>query len=153
MTRVAEALEEHFGNSSVSQTKCNCAVRTQAKADSRHSCPDLLGELIDKITILQIKTQHLQDCSECQKRARSSRDNTDNLQLNIDNTAIQRLKKAIKISTEEDEIRDQERQRALAKPSLSWHGLSIKNDQRAAIKKDQHHLWLSPYGRKVIPEY
>ncbi|GIS13577.1 MAG: hypothetical protein CM15mP116_01600 [Synechococcus sp.] len=61
MERVAVALQEHFGNGSVSTQPAKDpqpALKPEPIQDIL--APISLGELIDKITILQIKTQHLQ---------------------------------------------------------------------------------------------
>ena len=61
MERQAEALQEHFGSSS---TPAEPAPAPQPSLKSKPIqdilAPISLGESIDKITILQIKTQHLQ---------------------------------------------------------------------------------------------
>ena len=56
--------------------------------------PISLGELIDKITILQIKTQHLQSTAleNVKKELQALESTLNNLQLNIDPTLILRLK-------------------------------------------------------------
>ena len=56
--------------------------------------PISLGELIDKITILQIKTQHLQGAAleNVKKELEALETTLNNLHLNIDTTLIQRLK-------------------------------------------------------------
>ena len=59
--------------------------------------PISLGELIDKITILQIKTQHLQGTAlvNVTKELEALETTLNNLQLNIDTTLIQRIKEEI----------------------------------------------------------
>ena len=77
--------------------------------------PISLGELIDKITILQIKTQHLQGSAleNVRKELEALETTLKNLQLNIDPTLIQRLKEVNQDLWEiEDDIRDQERQKS-----------------------------------------
>ena len=77
--------------------------------------PISLGELIDKITILQIKTQHLQGSAleNVRKELEALETTLKNLQLNIDPTLIQRLKEVNQDLWQiEDDIRDQERQKS-----------------------------------------
>ena len=61
MERVAEAIQENFGGSSIPSEPAPTpqpAIRSKPIQDIL--APISLGELIDKITILQIKSQHLQ---------------------------------------------------------------------------------------------
>ena len=73
--------------------------------------PISLGELIDKITILQIKTQHLQGTAlvNVTKELEALETTLNNLQLTIDTTLIQRIKEVNQDLWQiEDDIRDQE---------------------------------------------
>ena len=153
MTRVAEALEEHFGNSSA-PAKPNATAQSALKPKPIQDilAPISLGELIDKITILQIKTQHLQGTAlgNVRKELEALEATLSNLQLNIDNTAIQRLKKANQDLWQiEDEIRDQERQKSFGKTFIELaRSVYQKNDQRAAIKKEIN----TTYGSALTEE-
>jgi len=96
MARVAEALQEHFGNGSVT-TQPAAAPQPLIKPEPIQDiqAPISLGELIDKITILQIKTQHLQNSAleNVKKELEALETTLNNLLLNIDPTLIQCLKK------------------------------------------------------------
>ena len=72
--------------------------------------PISLGELIDKITIFEIKTQHLQETAleNVKKELKTLEIILKNLQLNIDTKLIRRLKEVNQDFWQiEDEIRDQ----------------------------------------------
>jgi len=98
-----------------------------------------LGELIDKITILQIKTQHLQGTAleSVKKELESLKTTLKNLHINIDTTLIQRLKEVNQdLWKIEDDIRDQERQKSFGETFIRLaRSVYQQNDQRAAIKK------------------
>lgn len=102
--------------------------------------PISLGELIDKITILQIKTEHLQGAALENVRAElNALQNTlDKLHLNINSKLVQRLKE---VNQElwhiEDDIREQERQKNFGDIFIQLaRSVYRQNDQRAAIKKE-----------------
>ena len=102
--------------------------------------PISLGELLDKITILQIKRQHLQDTAlENVKTELNALETTlSSLQLNIDTTLTQRLKEVNQNLWQiEDDIRDQERQKNFGETFIRLaRSVYQQNDQRAAIKKE-----------------
>ena len=102
--------------------------------------PISLGELIDKITILQIKTQHLQGTAlENVKKELQALENTlNNLQLNIKPTLIQRLKEVNQdLWKIEDNIRDRERQKSFGETFIRLaRSVYQQNDRRSAIKKE-----------------
>ena len=80
--------------------------------------PISLGELIDKITILQIKTHHLQGTAleNVKKELKASETTLNNLQLNVDSTLIKCLKEANQVLWQiEEDIRDPERQERFGK--------------------------------------
>jgi len=114
--------------------------------------PISLGELIDKITILQIKTQHLQGNSlENVKKELAALETTlNNLPLNLEPKLIQNLKEVNEVLWKiEDDIRDQERQKAFGetfKPLA--RSVYQQNDQRAAIKKEIN----TTYGSAFVEE-
>ena len=114
--------------------------------------PISLGELIDKITILQIKINHLKGPAlENTQAELNALDQTfNNLQINIDTSLIQRLKDVNqKLWSIEDEIRDQERQNSFGEIFINLaRSVYIQNDQRAAIKKEINTL----YGSKLVEE-
>ena len=114
--RVAEALQEHFGGISTPTeptTTPQPAIKPKPIQDIL--APISLGKLIDKITILQIKTQHLQGTvlENANKEFGALETTLNNLEIDIDSILIQRL---IKVNQDlwqiEDDIRDQERQRS-----------------------------------------
>ena len=114
--------------------------------------PISLGELIDKITILQIKTQHLQGTAlENVKRELVALESTLNdLQLNLDPTLIQRLKEVNQdLWKIEDDIRDQERQKNFHETFIRLaRSVYQQNDRRAAIKKEIN----MTYGSGLVEE-
>jgi len=114
--------------------------------------PISLGELLDKITILQIKTQHLQGTAlENVKRELDALEITlNNLQLNIDTKLVQKLKEVNqKLWQIEDDIRDQERQNKFDDTFIQLaRSVYQQNDQRAAIKKEIN----TTYGSTFIEE-
>ena len=102
--------------------------------------PISLGELIDKITILQIKSQKLQNTAQenVKKELEALETTLNNLQLNVNPSLIQRLKKINQDLWDiEDQIRDQESQCNFGETFiLLARSVYKKNDQRAAIKKE-----------------
>ena len=83
--------------------------------------PISLGELIDKITILQIKTQHLQSTAleNVKKELQALESTLNNLQLNIDPTLIYASRGQSRPWKIEDDIREKERKKALMTPSFT----------------------------------
>ena len=152
MQQVVEALQEHFGSSTMPLKPVASpqpVIKPQSKSRPAQDIlvPISVGELIDKITILQIKTQHLQGTAlENVKQELKALDTTlNNLQLNIDPTLIQCLKEVNQDLWQiEDAIREQERQTDFG-PSFIKLARSVyqKNDRRAAIKRDINILYHS----------
>ena len=114
--------------------------------------PISLGELIDKITILQIKTQHLQGnaLENVKKELDALVAILNNLHLNIDPTFIERLKEVNQNLWQiEDDIRDQERQKSFTETFIELaRSVYQQNDQRAAIKKEIN----TTYGSAFVEE-
>lgn len=114
--------------------------------------PISLGELIDKITILQIKTQHLQSTAleNVKKELNALETTLNNLQVSIDSTLIQRLKKVNQdLWQTEDDIRDHERQKNFGETFIHLaRSVYQQNDQRAAIKKEIN----TTYGSAFVEE-
>jgi tetratricopeptide (TPR) repeat protein len=140
MERVAEALQEHFG----SKPQATQGITLPAKTNNRGTmagilAPISLGELIDKITILQIKSQHLQGTAleNVNKELEALETTLNNLQLDIDPALIEHLKKVnLDLWQIEDAIRDHERQKSFGETFICLaRSVYQKNDQRAAIKK------------------
>jgi len=150
MERVAEALQEHFGNVSV-PTQPAAAPQPAIKPEAIQDilAPISLGELIDKITILQIKTQHLQGSAldNVKKELEALETSLRNLHLNIDTTLIQRLKDVNQdLWKIEDDIRDQERQKSFGETFIRLaRSVYQQNDQRAAIKKEINTTYSSAF--------
>ena len=102
--------------------------------------PISLGELIDKITILQIKTEHLKGnalnnvCNELSALTKT----LESLKISIDNSLIQRLKKLNQaLWCIEDSIRDHERIKNFDESFiLLARSVYQMNDKRAAIKRE-----------------
>ena len=141
MERVAEAIQENFGGSSIPSEPAPTpqpAIRSKPIQDIL--APISLGELIDKITILQIKSQHLQGIAleNVNKELVALETTLNNLQLNIDATLIQRLKEVNQDLWQiEDDIRDQERQKSFGDAFIQLaRSVYQQNDRRAAIKKE-----------------
>ena len=111
--------------------------------------PISLGELLDKITILQIKRQHLQGTAlENVKTELNALETTlSSLQLNVDTTLTQRLKEVNQnLWKIEDDIRDQERQKNFDETFIRLaRSVYQQNDQRAAIKKEINTTYGSPF--------
>ena len=151
MERVAEALRKNFGdNSETTQVAPEPSIKPEQIQDI--FAPISLGELIDKITILQIKTQHLQGTAlENVKKELNALESTHNiLQLNIDPTLIQRLKEVNQDLWQiEDDIRDQERQKSFGGTFIHLaRSVYKRNDLRAAIKKEINTTYGSAFAEE-----
>ena len=153
MERVAVALQEHFGSSST-PPKPAPAPQPALKPEPIQNilAPISLGELIDKITILQIKTQHLRGTAleNVKKELEALETTLNDLQLNIDPTLIQRLKEVNQDLWQiEDDIREQERQKSFGETFIHLaRSVYQQNDQRAAIKKEIN----TTYGSVFVEE-
>ena len=92
MERVADELDDHFEFGLEASPTPQSSFKP--KAAQTILAPISLGELIDKITILQIKTQNLQGTGleNVKKELQGLESTLNNLQLNIDITLIQQLK-------------------------------------------------------------
>ena len=102
--------------------------------------PISLGELIDKITILQIKTQHLQDTAlkHVITELNALEFTLNNLNLSINPKLIEQLKEVNQILWNiEDDIREQERQQNFGDTFIQLaRSVYKQNDRRSAIKKE-----------------
>ena len=141
MERVAQALQEHFGNGSAPTQPAKDpqpAIKPEPIQDIL--APISLGELIDKITILQIKTQHLQGTAQenVKKELKALETTLNDLQLNLDPRLTQYLKQVNQDLWQiEDDIRDQERHTSFGDTFVHLaRSVYQKNDARAAIKKE-----------------
>ena len=159
MERVGVALQEHFGGSSTPPQPAPApqpAIKPEAIQDIL--APISLGELIDKITILQIKTQHLQGTAleNVKKELKSLETTLNDLQLNIDNTLIQRLKEVNQdLWKIEDDIRQQEREKRFGETFIRLaRSVYQQNDRRSAIKKEINTTYGSVFAEeKSYQEY
>ena len=110
--------------------------------------PISLGELIDKITILQIKEQHLQGSAlkNTKKELNALETTLKHLQLNIDCALIQRLKEVNEELWQiEDDIRDQEGNKSFTEKFIRLaRSVYQQNDLRAAIKREINIAYGSP---------
>lgn len=153
MERVAEALQKQFGSTAM-PTEPTPPPQPSAKPQPIQDilAPISLGELIDKITILQIKTQHLQGAALVNVKAELNALETtlNKLQLNLDPTHVQRLKQVNQDLWQiEDEIRDQERRNNFDETFIRLaRSVYQQNDQRAAIKKEIN----TTYGSVFVEE-
>ena len=164
MERVTEALQMEFpawgaatakpGHKRKTATASLASHRKTSAAKSRQeiTAPISLGELIDKITILEIKTQHLQGTSleNVKKELNALETTLKALQLDIDPPLVQRLKEVNQDLWEiEDNIRDQERQKNFGETFIRMaRSVYQQNDRRAAIKKEIN----TTYGSAFVEE-
>ena len=102
--------------------------------------PISLGELIDKINILQIKTQHLQDTAlkHVITELNALECTLNNLNLSVNPKLIEQLKEVNQILWNiEDDIREQERQQNFGDTFIQLaRSVYKQNDRRSAIKKE-----------------
>jgi len=101
--------------------------------------PISLGELIDKITILQIKLLRLSGLSKdnVNTELHALKTTLEALDFRIDPELVQQLKDVnLQLWNIEDEIRDKDRQNAFGDSFISLaRSVYQHNDRRAAIKK------------------
>ena len=160
LERVAEALQEKFpgisagdsGSAQLKQVEETYSARAAAKSLQEIQAPISLGELIDKITILEIKTQRLQGSAleNVQKELAALEETLNALDLQVDPKLIQRL---MEVNADlwqiEDAIRDQERQKCFGETFIHLaRSVYQQNDRRAAIKKEID----TTYGSALVEE-
>jgi len=101
--------------------------------------PTSLGELIDKITILQIKSLRLSGPSQdnVNHELQALKITLEALDFRIDPELVQQLKDVnLQLWNIEDEIRDKDRQNDFGESFISLaRSVYQHNDRRAAIKK------------------
>ena len=114
--------------------------------------PISLGELIDKITILQIKANHLKkNALDNVKTELSALETTlNNLKIDVSPMLIESLKATNeKLWSIEDMIRDHERQKKFDGEFISLaRSIYQQNDNRSAIKRQIN----ITYGSSLIEE-
>ena len=111
--------------------------------------PISLGELIDKITILQIKTQHLQETAlkHVTTELNALERTLNNLNLSINPKLIQQLKEVNQdLWNIEDDIREKERQQNFDDSFIQLaRSVYKQNDRRSAIKKEINTTYSSAF--------
>ena len=116
------------------------------------SVPISLGELIDKITILQIKSQKLKNEAliNVKKELKALEVVVTELELNIDPSLIQSLLSTNrKLWNIEDKIRDQEKMKDFGEVFIHLaRSVYRENDKRAEIKREIN----VTYGSELIEE-
>ena len=114
--------------------------------------PISLGELIDKITILQIKANHLKkNALDNVKTELSALETTlNNLKIDVNPMLIESLKATNeKLWSIEDSIRHHERQKQFDEEFISLaRSVYQQNDRRSAIKRQIN----TTYGSSLIEE-
>jgi hypothetical protein len=153
MERVAAELQRFLGaNPEAAQAAPAAAPSTKPEPIQDIQAPISLGELVDKITILQIKTQHLQGIGleNVKKELEALETTLNNLQVNVDTRIIELLKEVNQDLWQiEDAIRDQERQKIFGETFIDLaRSVYQRNDQRAAIKKEINTI----YGSAFVEE-
>ena len=141
MERVADALQEHFRFSPTHADESAAPGHaTKQEPIQNILAPISLGELIDKITILQIKTSHLHGAAlkNVNKELDALESTLNNLNIKIDTNIIQRLKEVNQdLWQTEDDIRDQERNKNFGETFIRLaRAVYQQNDRRSAIKKE-----------------
>jgi len=120
--------------------------------------PISLGELIDKITILQIKAQNMKGKSldNVRNELLALESTLNQLQLDIDFNLIVRLKEVnTKLWDIEDAIRNEERKKSFGDSFIQLaRSVYQQNDIRASIKKEINTRYGSPFiEEKSYQEY
>lgn len=175
MQRVAEALQQHFAGCVIDQAAAVAPLAAQAMPLLQ--VPVSLGELLDKITILQLKREHLSGenlAGEAVKQETVAREacagkefagkalanvsrelealeaTLSHLNLNLDPQLLQRLKDVNRdLWNIEDQIRAKEQQKDFGEVFIRLaRSVYQQNDRRAAIKKEINTL----YGSALVEE-
>jgi tetratricopeptide (TPR) repeat protein len=114
--------------------------------------PISIGELIDKITILEIKTQHLDGAklANVHKELHALEDILHNLAITIDPDLVQRLKAVnLRLWDIEEAIRQQEHRQDFGETFIQLaRSVYRENDERAAIKREIN----TRYGSALVEE-
>ena len=137
LQRVTEALQNEFSNTRehqepLKEQSSNKPITSDTqptkKCHSEISAPISLGELIDKITILQIKTHHLKGhaLANVENELKALQKTLNDLDLDIDLSLVQRLKQVNQdLWNIEDSIREKEYEKILERHSFNWRDLFI----------------------------
>ena len=161
LQRVAEAINQEFpSNASASKRrpeKPTNTKKTSAKLQIQQPLqgilsPISLGELIDKITILQIKIQHLKETAleNVEKELAALQVNLDALNLKVEKNLIERLREVnADLWQIEDDIREKERQQDFGESFIRLaRSVYQQNDRRSQIKKEIN----DTYGSDIVEE-
>jgi hypothetical protein len=153
MQRVAEKLQRNFGDSTVTtQPWLTPPQATIENTIETILAPISLGELVDKITILQIKTQHFQGnaLENVRKELEALETTLKNLPYNIELSLIQHLKETNQdLWQVEDSIRGLERQKEFGETFTSLaRSVYQLNDRRSAIKKQINTTYGSAFAEE-----
>ena len=148
LQRVTEALQDEFSNTRehqepIKEQSSNKPITTDMqptnKCQNEISAPISLGELIDKITILQIKTHHLngQALANVENELKALQKTLNDLDLDIDLSLMQRLKQVNQdLWNIEDSIREKEYEKDFGETFIQLaRSVYRQNDRRAALKK------------------
>lgn len=150
----------HIFSSFLQQARCPQASQRRIATHNHQQtmmtqpilAPVSLGELIDKITILQIKTKHLTGAAlaNVKKELDALETTLGNLQITVDPSLIKQLKGVNQgLWQIEDAIRDQERQKTFGETFIHLaRSVYQQNDRRAAIKKEIN----LTYGSNLVEE-
>ncbi|MFL0770877.1 MAG: DUF6165 family protein [Prochlorococcus sp.] len=134
------------------QAASSTPASPQQQQQQQIQAPISLGELIDKITILQIKTKHLQGASleNVGKELAVLQETLDFLDLAVDPTLIQRLKEInANLWQIEDYIRCKERTKDFGEDFICLaREVYQQNDLRAQLKKEIN----TTYGSALTEE-
>ena len=147
LQRVVKVLQEEFPATKTKlKHKKNSGSHTKPKSNtasqiiSAITVPISLGELVDKITILQIKTQQLQGAAlkNVEKELAALQARLDALDVQVDSSFIQRLMEVnADLWSIEDDIRIKERSKDFGEGFIRLaRSVYQQNDRRAAIKKE-----------------
>jgi tetratricopeptide (TPR) repeat protein len=153
MERVVSALQQRFAVRPPASPPVSPSPST-ARHDRSQAilAPVSLGELIDKITILQIKTHFLDGHARQNAHAELTalEQTLTSLHIPIDPSLVQRLKEVNQnLWQTEDAIRDQERQKTFGETFIHLaRSVYQLNDRRSAIKKEIN----LTYGSALVEE-
>jgi hypothetical protein len=151
LQRVNEALKKYLGRDAKATQVATHPTEQTTKMYPNQSilAPISLGELIDKITILQIKTIHLkgQSLKNVEDELKELKVTLEKLSVTVDQQIIDKLKN---INQElwniEDAVRDCERRKDFGEDFIKLaRSVYQKNDIRASIKKEINVTFGSPF--------
>jgi len=123
-----------------------------AKSELLVLAPISLGELLDKITILEIKCEHFDGIKliNTHKELEALRENLEKLKIDIDQNIIKMLKEINRSLWQiEDDIRNKERLKEFDETFIQLaRSVYKQNDRRAAIKREIN----TSYGSAFVEE-